>query len=235
VVFPAVFDRRFFLLCAWGFMAPMAWAASARWLTGLLGLKPVRARLLIAACLLNTAGIIGAIFGKVHFAAVLLLHAAIFVPSALKVFARSVRAATLAHAVFVRVAYIWLRAAATLGVWASIHDAVGIWAASRHALTVGFMMTLAFALADWALPRLAGAAAMNVALTRAALWLLNVGCFIQVFAGIFASQGYWPGAWRLLPLAAVMEIASVALFAGNLAAAFTRTPALAAGLQGVSE
>ena len=48
---------------------------------------------------------------------------------------------------FIRLAYIWAMVAAILGIWAaSVADAGGIWGASRHALTVGFLSTMVFAI-----------------------------------------------------------------------------------------
>jgi hypothetical protein len=47
--------------------------------------------------------------------------------------------------VFVRLAYIWALVAGALGIWAaSVQNPHGIWGASRHALTVGFLAIMVF-------------------------------------------------------------------------------------------
>lgn len=60
--------------------------------------------------------------------------------------------------IFVRVAYVWAVVAARLGVWATLKiNSHGIWGASRHALTVGFLATMVFAVGQRA-PETASAA-----------------------------------------------------------------------------
>ena len=49
------------------------------------------------------------------------------------------------------------------------------------------------------------------------LLLLNIGCFLRVGSEIPAYEGYWPAAWRILPISAVTELMAVSLFAINIA------------------
>jgi uncharacterized protein involved in response to NO len=59
--------------------------------------------------------------------------------------------------VFIRLATFWAMVAANLGLWAaSVADAGGIWGASRHALTVGFLSSKAFAIGQRILPAFSG-------------------------------------------------------------------------------
>ena len=58
---------------------------------------------------------------------------------------------------FVRMAYGWLLVAALLGVGAAVWDSSGgIWGASRHALTVGFIAVMVFCVGQRILPAFAG-------------------------------------------------------------------------------
>jgi len=88
-------------------------------------------------------GVVAALLGQLRLATGLLLTACILASIALRVFQRSQKPAkTLgvspSFPYFVRGAYAWLLVAASLGVYAAQSDAHGgIWAPSRHALTVG--------------------------------------------------------------------------------------------------
>jgi len=54
---------------------------------------------------------------------------------------------------FVRLAYAWLIVAGASEVWAAFaQDPDGIWGASRHSLTVGFVSTMIFAIGQRVLP-----------------------------------------------------------------------------------
>ncbi|MFB3918196.1 MAG: hypothetical protein ACE14M_15815 [Terriglobales bacterium] len=218
-IFPHAFDTALLIIAVWGFLAPMAWGISAAFLPELLALKPIRSRLLIAACVLDVLGSAAAIAGRIHLAAVLLLHAAIFAPSSVRAFGKSQRPVTeIAHPGFIRLAYVWLRVAATLGVWASVHDRAPIWAASRHLLIVGFVYTSVLVLFEWAVARLSGTRLrFNARATFAAMLLLNIGCALQAISGILSGQGYLPRASHVLPLAAAVELGAVLLFVYNVA------------------
>jgi uncharacterized protein involved in response to NO len=235
-VFSPAFERRFLLICIWGFLVPIAWGLCARWLPGVMSLKPAKKKILVAAGILDALGILAALFGTVHLAAVLLLHAAIFAPSALRVFGRKLAPCELQHPLAVRLAFAWLRIGATLGAWASIHDAPGIWAASRHSLTAGFLSSLVFVLAYHAGPRLLSTCPINgtpafagswLRLRAASLALLNAGCLVQVFSLLLADQRYAQWAWALLPVSACLESGAFLLLILNVVALMTagRSPA----------
>lgn len=230
--FPHGFDQRFLVLVCWGALAPFVWGFSAKWLPIFLGLKPTRNKLLLAAFVLNTLGVIAALAGKIHLATVLLLHAAIFAPSALRVFARGERPAKVngvhpSYTWFIRSAYVWLRIAATLGVWASVNDSPGVWGASRHALTVGFLAMMVFGVGQRVLPAFSGMRLLfSPRMMFAASTLLSVGCFLRVSCEILAYHGYAAWAWHVLPVSAVIELSAVTVFAVNLALTFARPPAV---------
>ena len=54
--FPHEFDQRYLIVSAWGFLVPMVWGFSSRWLPVFMGLRPLRGSLLLAAAGLNTTG-----------------------------------------------------------------------------------------------------------------------------------------------------------------------------------
>jgi hypothetical protein len=90
---------------------------------------------------------------------------------------------------FVRGAYIWLLIAAGLSMWAVSGDwNGGIWGASRHALTVGFVSTMIFAIGQRILPAFCGMRTLfSKGLMFGSLALLNLGCFLRVAAARFSA------------------------------------------------
>jgi hypothetical protein len=147
---------------------------------------------------------------------------------ALGLFAHGERSAKLngVHAslpIFVRLPYVWALIAALLGGWASFAgDAHGIGGASRHALTVGFLSTMVFAIGQRVLPAFSGMKMLfNTKLMFAALAILTLGCALRVGSEILAYQEFVHSAWAWLPVSAVMEMTAVTIFAVNLVLTFT--------------
>jgi hypothetical protein len=128
--------------------------------------------------------------------------------------------------VFVRLAYVWAVVAASLGIWAAaIEDSHGIWGASRHALTVGFLATMVFAVGQRILPAFAGMRPLfSTKLMFLSLLLLTTGCLLRVSSEILAYQGIAGWAWSWLPVSAVMEMSAVTIFALNLLFTFSSRP-----------
>lgn len=87
---------------------------------------------------------------------------------------------------------VWALVAATLGVWAAFTgNAHGIWGASRHALTVGFLSTMVFAIGQRVLPAFSGMRLLfSARLMFAALLLLTVGCVLRVGSEVLAYQRF---------------------------------------------
>jgi uncharacterized protein involved in response to NO len=129
--------------------------------------------------------------------------------------------------VFIKAAYVWLVVAGCLTAWAAVADhAGGIWGASRHALTVGFLAAMVFAIGQRILPALCGARALfSKRMMFGSLLLLNLGCALRVGAEIPAYEGFAQQAWRILPVSAITELLAVALFATNLLFTFARSRA----------
>ena len=233
--FPPAFDQRFLVLSTWGFLVPFVWGFSAKWLPVFLGLRQVRGGRLMAAVGLNTAGVVCALAGQTLAAGVLLLAGGAAAVSAIRLFEPPQRAPKIkgvhsSFPLFVRLAYVWLLIAASLGLWAAtLTDAPGAWGASRHALTVGFLAMMVFSIGQRILPAFSGMRLLfSPRLMFAALALLTLGCALRVSCEALAYQGFASWAWSLLPVSAVIELSAVVAFAVNLAATFVRKPRIVA-------
>jgi uncharacterized protein involved in response to NO len=162
--------------------------------------------------------------GSFRISALLLLSGAVVVILALRIFDAAQHAPKTLNVhssfpIFVRLAYVWLAVAALLTVWATGADrAGGIWGASRHALTVGFIAVMVFAIGQRVLPAFCGMKILfSPAIMLWSLTLLNLGCLLRVTSEIPAYEGYWRPAWHILPISAVIELLAVSLFAINIA------------------
>jgi uncharacterized protein involved in response to NO len=233
---PPGFDQRYLVLMAWGFMTPFVWGFSGRWLPVFLGLASASTRGLLALLALNTAGLAAAMAGEFRIAVLLFMAAAVCSNVVLRVQSRPLQPAktngihrSFPH--FVRLAYVWLIVAAALGVWAAFSsNPDGIWGASRHALTVGFISTMVFAIGQRVLPAFSGMRMLySPRLMGASLCVLNIGCLLRVASEVLAYQGILQGAWKVLPISAVTELTAVTLFAANMMLTF-RSPRLSARL-----
>ena len=159
---PANFDQRFLVLETWGRLVPFVWGFSAKWLPVFLGLRPVRGRILLPAIALNSGGVLLALAAAILPATVLILTGLVTAITALRLFEPSERPAKVkgvhvSFPFFVRLAYIWALIAAFLSLWAALsRDSSGIGGASRHALTVGFLAMMVFAIGQRVLPAFSG-------------------------------------------------------------------------------
>ncbi len=170
-------------------------------------------------------------FGYFPLAFALLLVASVITAIWLNIFDRPAQPALLLGAhrsfpAFIRLCYTWLIVAALLSLWASIGDRNGgIWGASRHALTVGFLAAMIFAIAPRILPAFSGGRQLcSPSIMLISCTLLNLGCFLRVSSEIPAYEGLWRVAWHVLPVSAVVEMAAVTLFALNLVLTFAHAP-----------
>jgi uncharacterized protein involved in response to NO len=229
---PAEFDQRFLVVQTWGFLVPFVWGFSAKWLPVLLGLRSVRGRVLLLAVAVNSAGVLLGFADWMKAASLVLVVGLATAVYALRLFEPVVRPAKVkgvhtSFPVFVRLAYIWALVAGTLGIiWAaSVENSHGIWGASRHALTVGFLATMVFAIGQRVLPAFSGMRLLfSTKLMFVAISFLTVGCLVRVSSEILAYQGLARSAWTWLSISAITEMTAVTLFAINLLATFSRKP-----------
>ncbi len=223
--FPHQLDQRLLVLSTWGFIVLAIWGFNAKWLPVFVGLRSPSQRGLILGFAVNALGVLAAMVDAMRVSALLLLISAVVIGLSLHIFERAQQRAKIlnVHAsfpIFVRLAYVWLGIAALLTVWATGADRFGgIWGASRHALTVGFIAAMVFAIGQRVLPAFCGMKILfSPGLMLWSLLLLNAGCLLRVASEIPAYEGYWPQAWRVLPISAVTELVAVTLFAINIGA-----------------
>ncbi len=228
---PAGFDQRFLVLETWGFLVPFVWGFSAKWLPVFLGLRPIRERWLLGALGANSFGVLIAMSGWITFAALALCGGILISTWALRLLEPTQNPAKTkgvhpSFPIFIRLAYVWAMLAAVLGIWASlIPDSHGIWGASRHALTLGFLATMVFSIAQRVLPAFSGMRVLfSSKLMFVSLLLLAIGCFLRVSSEIIAYQGFATWAWSWLPASAVTEMTAVTVFAVNLVLTFNSLP-----------
>lgn len=230
---PHEFDQRYLVLLGWGFLAPLVWGFSSRWLPTFLGVGAVRGHLLQTAVALDILGVVAGVAGHALPASLLLAAAAILAAFAIRVFSKPERPAKTigihpSFPVFLRVAYAWSILASLLGIWAAGADVHGgIWGGSRHALTVGFAAMMVMTVGPRILPHFAGVRGIrSPGLMFATLLLLAAGCTLRVSMEPLAYEGLWPLAWKILPLSGCLELGAVLLFALQLILTFTLEPSI---------
>ena len=127
---------------------------------------------------------------------------------------------------FLRIAYGWLLISSLLGCLAALEDhSGGLWGASRHALTVGFVAVMVFAIGQRVLPAFCGMRLLwSKELMFWSLALLNLGCLLRVCMEPLGYELNWQIAWKLLPVSAVIELTGVVLFAVNLVGTLMQRP-----------
>ena len=226
-----ILDQRYLVLVAWGFLVPFVWGFSTKWMPVFLGLKPVRPRLLLGALVVNFAGVVLTLLGWGAEATAFFVVSTALAIAALRMFepARQepkTRGVHPSFPFFVRMAYGWLLVAALLGVGAVVWDSSGgIWGASRHALTVGFIAVMVFCVGQRILPAFAGMRLLwSTRLMFAGLLLLTIGCTLRVSSEVLAYQGYANWAWSVLPVSAMLELAGITAFAINISGTFILEP-----------
>ncbi len=223
-VFPPPLDRTFLLIALWGFVVSVAWGYSTRFVTIFLGLKTPLHRAARWLSIGIVALVTTALAQQFLFSDLLALALTIYAVWAVRIFRASARPAKLIgvyrhYPAFIRLAYVWLVIGGALGVAADFAPSItGLGGASRHAITVGFVATLIFALAPRILPSfLNGRELYSTRIMAMSLWLLSLGCILRVVSEAVA---YSAGGqlWSVLPLSAFLELAAVIAFVINLAA-----------------
>lgn len=225
--FPHALDQKYLVVLGWGFLVPVVWGFSARWLPTFLGMHKPHEGLFRTALVLDVLGVITGISGLFKLAVLLLASGAIVVGLALR-FAERPHAKAKTQGVhssfpfFARIPYVWLAIAGAMSVWAAFCDVHGgIWGASRHALTVGFAATMVFAIGPRILPHFGGIYRIfSTRLMLASLLLLQIGCTLRVTSEPLAYEGIFSYAWKVLPVSGMLELSGVLVFAANLVLTF---------------
>ena len=231
-VLPHRLDLQLVTLALWGVLVPTIWGFNARWLQIFAGLDRPHASWLMTGYGLNLAAIALVFLNHWGFSAWVFLGSALAAIHGLRVWHPAVQPAKI-HNIhssfphFLRIAYGWLLIAALLGCLAARWDhSGGLWGASRHALTVGFVALMVFTIGQRVLPAFCGMRLLwSRELMFLSLALLNLGCLLRVSMEPLAYELDWQTAWKLLPVSAVIEMAAVVLFALNLAGTMMQRPA----------
>jgi hypothetical protein len=225
--FPHALDQKYLVLLGWGFLVPVVWGFSARWLPAFLAIAKPDTRLFRVALVLDLMGVLCGVAGWTKPATILLALSAAAIGFALHLTQQphgrpKVQGIHPSFPSFIRVAYVWLVIAGSMSVWAAIADHHGgIWGASRHALTVGFAATMVFSIGPRILPHFAGVHGIFCKrLMFLSLLLLQLGCTLRVSSEPLAYEGLLPFAWKVLPVSGMLELSGVLLFAANLALTF---------------
>lgn len=229
---PHVLDQQFVVLAVWGILVPTIWGFNSRWLPIFAGLEQPNVLSLYLAYGLSIVGIVTTFFQLLPIAEVAFLFAALLAAEGLHVWKRSVNPPKLINvhrsfAWFVRLTYVWLLISCILAMLAVIWDTSGgLWGASRHALTVGFVAGMVFAIGQRVLPAFCGMRVLwSKQLMFWSLFLLFAGCTLRVLAESLAYGNIWPFAWKILPVSAITELTAVSLFALNIGVTLLRPPA----------
>lgn len=229
---PHDWNQRLLVLFTWAFPVVTIWGFSARWLPVFLGLPGPSPGLLLAALAINFGAVTAAWAGWWAGATAFFLAGSFSATTAIHIFQVSPKPAKTAgvHShfpLFIRAAYGWLLVSGLMGLCAAFLDkSGGFWGASRHALTVGFISTMVFAIGQRVLPAFCGMRILySPALMGWSLWLLAAGCFLRVTAEIGAYESYIPQLWGVLPVSAIVEMTAVTLFALNLLLTLRQPPA----------
>ncbi|HUX27818.1 MAG TPA: hypothetical protein VMV39_03485 [Terracidiphilus sp.] len=225
--FPHMLDQKYLVLMAWGFLVPVVWGFSARWLHTFLAISMPNAAAFRTALILDVAGVLCGAAGWTELATILLALSAVIIGFALRLTERPHGHAKVlgihpSFPTFIRLAYAWLVIAGFMGIWAAFADQHGgIWGASRHALTVGFAATMVFAIGPRILPHFAGVYSIfSKRLMFLSLLLLQTGCMLRVSSEPLAYEGLLHFAWKVLPVSGMFELSGVLVFAVNVALTF---------------
>jgi hypothetical protein len=225
--FPHNLDQRYLVLLCWGFMVPIVWGFSARWLPAFLAVSKTDSRTLYLALALVFWGVVCGIIGWAVPGMVLLTLSAVAIVLALHLATRPNGPAKVlgihpSFPWFIRIAYGWLVFAGSMSIWAACADQHGgIWGASRHALTVGFAATMVFAIGPRILPHFGGIYKIfSKRLMFLSLLLVQTGCTLRVLSEPLAYEGIASFGWKVLPVSGVLELTAVLLFAINLSLTF---------------
>lgn len=229
---PHIPDQQFVVLALWGMLVPTIWGFNARWLPVFLGLPTPRPRLILVAYTLSVVGLVATYLQRLSIASAAFFLAAILAIDALHVWKRAIHPPKIigvhrSFPWFVRLSYAWLLISTILALMAvPLDTAGGLWGASRHALTVGFVAAMVFAIGQRVLPAFCGMKVLwSTRLMFASLALLFIGCFLRVLAEPLAYDGWWHPAWKILPISAYIELAAVVAFAINLGVTLLQPPA----------
>ena len=213
---PHALDQKYLVLLAWGFLVPVVWGFSARWLPTFLAIARPSAPVFCTALILDLIGVLFGVAGWTVAATIFLTSGTVAIGFALRLTQHphgvaKVQGIHPSFPSFIRLAYAWLVIAGSMSVWAAIADQHGgIWGASRHALTVGFAATMVLTIGPRILPHFAGIYSIfSKRLMFMSLMFLQTGCALRVLSEPLAYEGLLPFAWKTLPISGMLELSLI--------------------------
>lgn len=228
---PHRLDLQLVTMAVWGVLVPTIWGFNARWLPIFAGFAEPNSRSLLTAYGLSLLGVALVFLNLWGISAAFLIASAACAIYGLRVWRSAVQPAKVhnihrSFPTFLRLAYVWLAISTLLTLLAALEDrSGGLWGASRHAITVGYVAVMVFAIGQRILPAFCGMRILwSPGLMFWSLTLLNMGCLLRVSMEPLAYELDLAYAWKLLPVSAVIELAAVTLFALNLIATLFTTP-----------
>ncbi|MGH9485555.1 MAG: NnrS family protein, partial [Terriglobales bacterium] len=190
---PAPLDRTLVALEIWAFIVPAAAGFSTRFVASALGLRQHRftARPLLwlqAGVAILVLAALTQVFMAADVVALAIVAGLVW---GLRIFDLRKEPGERApkregvyggYTVFLRIAFAWLCLGAALGVIAPLLPGhPGFAGASRHAVTIGFIVTLIFCVGPRILPSFLNRRKLfSVSLMACSLWLLTAGCLMRV-------------------------------------------------------
>jgi uncharacterized protein involved in response to NO len=236
-IFPEPWNLRRLHVEVFGFITVMILGVGTRLFPKFLGLEPPQSRPLVAALALLSAGVVLRVLGVAPvLASVLQLAAVASYVLALNVFGRPSRtlhapdAAARLHK-WIRVGFFWLIVAGALMAFADVYAGITggsapreVVGAYRHAVTVGFITTIAVGVALRIVPLFHGAPLYSLRLEQVAFWLLLVGNLCRVVFQI-ATLTRHPVFYAITGMSGYLELAALGFFGYNVIRTFLAQPA----------
>ena len=122
---------------------------------------------------------------------------------------------------FIRTAYGWLYVSLALLLFAPFYNILtrqvfshAYYGATRHAITVGFISLMIMGVAAKVVPVLNGVDSKNLSKLWLPFILVNTGCTLRV--GVQILTDLIPGAFVVIGLSGVLEVAGIAIWAGGI-------------------
>ena len=230
---PLVPGREFLYVAVWGWVIPIVWGLSGRWLPALLGLNAPDKFCLCLAAAANMLAVITFVLHVPALPEAIIFMSSLSVVHGLQLFAPPASSAKIngvhsSFPVFVRAAFVWLLFSATLFLISCFFpSAAGTAGAARHAITVGFFSTMVFSIGPRMLPAFTGRKKIfSEGLMFGSSLILSAGCLLRVCSEILAYDFSIGWCWQVLPISALVELTAMGLFAINLLATLRQKPFL---------
>ncbi len=215
-----------------GFIITMILGVGTRILPRLLGLRDMKYEVGIIVAGLYTVGVYTKAFGEMQsLGSLLICGAAALYLAEINPFASSARNSTASSdhlGTWAKVAFFWLIASGAMMLSADVYElmtgmaAPHAWVgAYRHAVTVGFITTLAVGIALRTAPLFHGTTLHSQKLVTVTFWLLVIGNLSRVVFQIFTLTKH-PVAYAVAGMSGYLELSALLFFGWNIYKTFSK-------------